>query len=62
MPRHVGSCGHQRGALRDGEDEDEIEEQLERADPLALAEHHPHTGQMGVRRAHAPKSDRSGGL
>ena len=62
MPRHVGSWDIKRCALGDREDEDEIEEQLERADSLALAEHHSHTGQMDVRRAHAPKFDRSGGL
>ena len=36
--------GHQRRALGDREDEDEVEEQLERADPLALAKNHPMRG------------------
>ena len=35
MPGRVGR--HQRGALRQREDEDEVEEELERRDPVALA-------------------------
>ena len=37
MPSQVGLGRHQRGALREREDEDEVEEQLERCDPLFLA-------------------------
>ena len=38
-PRPGRVVRHQRGALRDREDEDEVEEELERRDPLGLAEH-----------------------
>jgi hypothetical protein len=34
--------GHQRRALGDGEHEDEVEEQLQRRDPLLLAQHRAH--------------------
>ena len=37
LPRRIG--GHERRALGDGQHEDEVEEQLERGDVLALAEH-----------------------
>ena len=37
-PRPRWILGHQRGALRDREDEDEVEEELERRDALGLAE------------------------
>ena len=46
---------HQRRALRDGEDEDEVEEQLERTDPLALAQDHPDAREVSARNGHAQK-------
>jgi hypothetical protein len=33
---------HEGGALRDGEDEDEVEEELERGDPLLIAAQNRH--------------------
>ena len=37
MPAHVGSWAISDGALGDGQHEDEVEEELERGDPLLLA-------------------------
>ncbi len=46
-PRPRRRVGHQRGALREREHEDEVEEQLQRRDGLALAQHRGHARRAG---------------
>ncbi len=38
-PCHVGSLGHQSGALRQREHEHQVEEQLERTHAIVVAQH-----------------------
>ena len=54
-PLPGGVLDHQRGALGQREDEDEVEEELERSHPLALAHHGAQPVFRGLRmRFHAP--------
>ena len=54
--------GHQRGALRDRQHEDEVEEELERRDALALAEGCGQSGCAGRRSGAHRSMVTAGGL